>query len=229
METQDTNKELLEKIKDKIKKEIPHSRGYAKVISVLRIGLLVILVFVSTLMLSIFISDIIQKVRGYEFENLPFTQNILGFLFEFLIIALLGTLAIYLIYRHTDWPYVKEKLGLVIGSFLIIFLLSMGVIILSENEKTAVGAFFDGLEEKVEKFIPFRAWLDSVKAIYPLEGTIILIEQDGRDSIIEVESESKKVRLMLEKRFGEFEVGDKVRLQYEVDGTAQDVEMIEKI
>ena len=80
-----------------------------------------------------------------------------------------------------------------------------------------------------QSFNPFLSRRTNPKDIYLLEGIIISIEKDGRDSIIVVESGSKKIRLTLEKRFGVFMVGDKVRFEYEVDGMTQDVEMIEKI
>src|SRR6185295_2294878 len=157
--------------------------------------------------------------------------NLIGFLFEFLIIALLGITAIYILYRNTDWPFVKERVGLIVGSFILISVLSIGLVILAESEETALGDFLDGIKDRVEDSIPFRALIvdDKVKDIYKLEGTIISVEKDGRDYIIEVQSESKIVRLMLEKRFGVFNVGDKIKLEYEVDGSEQDIEMIQKI
>lgn len=179
METQNPNPELLIKIKEKIKKETPHGRGYAKFISAVRISLVAILVVISTLSLSIFLTDILQKLQGGELENYSFLQSSLSFLFEFLIITLLGITAVYVVYRNTDWPFVKEKLRLIVGSFVLISLLSTGIVMLSESEETALGNFLDGVKDRIEDSLPFRTLLenDNQKNGYEVEQDVEMIEK----------------------------------------------------
>lgn len=231
MEKINPNEELLQKIKEKIKVEAPHSRTYARFLSYLKIGFIFTLVIVSVMTLSLFISDIVEKFQGVEFENLTFFQSIFGFAFGFLLVSMLATLAIFVIYRGTDWPFVKEKTGILLTSFLIVLLLSLATVFVSETETTKLGDFLNGMKDKIEEKLSLKKWLDGKNPdeVKSIQGRVTSVEKAGRDWIIIVTSDSETQELMLEHRFGEFFVGDKVKVKYEVDGTEKDVEKIERI
>ena len=228
---QTPNPEILKKIKETIKRETPHSRLYGAFVFYLKAGAVLVLAFISTFALSIFLSDVIEKITESGFSEASFMAQALNFLFDLLIIAALGIAGIYLLYRHTDWPFVKERLALVVGSFLTIAIISAALVALSELETTPFGNFLDETGSVVEDWLPFQAFLRSLDSdeTLPWQGTITTIEEDGADYQITVDGSEGARRFKMERRFWPQYVGDEILLHYQQEGDTFDIEDIKKI
>jgi hypothetical protein len=76
--------------------------------------------------------EIVQKIEQHREANL--ITRILGISFEFILIAAILTLLSYLIYRHTDWPFVKNKILLAFLIVLVSIIISLGFWMLFRND-----------------------------------------------------------------------------------------------
>jgi hypothetical protein len=76
--------------------------------------------------------EIAQKIQQRREANLA--SRILGISFEFVVIASILTLLSYLIYRHTDWPFVKNKLLLAFLIILVSVIISLGFLMLFRQD-----------------------------------------------------------------------------------------------
>jgi hypothetical protein len=76
--------------------------------------------------------QIAQQIEQRREANLA--ARILGISFEFILIAAILTLLSYLIYRHTDWPFVKNKILLAFLIVIVSIIISLGFWILFRND-----------------------------------------------------------------------------------------------
>jgi hypothetical protein len=76
--------------------------------------------------------EIVQKIEQHRGANL--ITRIFGLSFEFVVVAAILTLLSYLIYRHTDWPFVKNKVLLAFLIVLVSVIISLGFWMLFRND-----------------------------------------------------------------------------------------------
>jgi hypothetical protein len=81
--------------------------------------------------------QVIQKIeqRREIRREVNLVTRVLGLSFEFTIIASILTLLSYLIYRHTDWPFVKNKLLLACLIVLVSVTISVGFWVLFKQDQ----------------------------------------------------------------------------------------------
>jgi hypothetical protein len=94
--------------------------------------------------------EIIQKIEQHREANL--IARILGLSFEFVVVTAILTLFSYLIYRHTDWPFVKNKVLLAFLIVLVSVIISLGFWMLFRNDNRiprALRGHRDGIRERV--------------------------------------------------------------------------------
>ena len=111
MKQEHINTQLLKKITADIMAKTPRGRWYGRLVTVARMSLVMLFFFAASFAMSFFLYDLGEKMSMFEFTNSPIIENMTNFLFEFLIIALLGIGGIYIVYRQTDWPLVKKLMA----------------------------------------------------------------------------------------------------------------------
>ncbi len=231
METNKNNQDLLRKIHDKLKTEKPHSRWHGRLIAWSKISSIIVLFLLSSFTLSLFLHDVGEKTSIYEFTNSPVIENTLNFLVEFLVISLLGIAGIYAIYRRSDWPLVKERLGLLTVSFVCITAVSVSVIVFSANNANPWGGFIGDITHRVRHTIPLRSYFEEreekdLEANSYFSGTVTFITSFGKNIAIIVDNGVTTKTFLMQDLLAPIKVGDTIILQYEGEGATSSVQRI---
>ncbi len=236
MEPEHINQELLKKIQEDLKTAKPHGRGYGRLIVATRVLSMVLLAFIATFAMSFFLYDLGEKTSIFEFTQSPVIENITNFVFEFLIISLLGIAGIYAIYRQTDWLLVKERLWLLVGSFILISGASIGLVLFSQSEMDPWGDFIGDTTHGITHILPLRSLMaermenDMEENSY-FTGIITKTETSEGDAILSVQNNLKSKTFRVKNSDHKYALGDKVIVQYasEDDGGDLLVKEIRKL
>lgn len=230
------NQKLLRKIKGAIKKENPHSRLYGRTLFFGKLAAVGLLFAGSSMAMSMFIADAIEKLSIIQFMNGSLVAHLANILFELLLVSLAGIIGMYLIYRHTDWPFVKERFGLVVLSFTIITLCSAGIVTFLRGDPDLLGDMLRTVRRSVEYVIPFRSHLrermeSDLERDYYFTGKIIAISGDPASLLISVRGTADTKNFLLRDHGERLSLGDDVILRYESEkgGDSLWVERIKKI
>ncbi len=234
METKKDNQDLLEKIQDTLKTKQPHSRWHGRLFTFSKISSIIILFLLSSLTLSLFLYDVGEKTSIYEFTNSPLIENILTFLLEFLVISILGIMGIYAIYRQTDWPLVKDRLGLFAASFICITALSVGAVVFSASTTNPWGDFIGDIAHHARHTIPVRSYFEEreekdLEAHLYFSGKIISITPFDNTLSLTVENGRETKTFLMQGFQPALKAGDTIILQYENEGATSTVQRIKKI
>ncbi len=213
------NKELLKKIQENIKTTKPHGRWYGRLIIAVRVASMVLLAFIATFAMSFFLYDFGEKTSIFEFTQSPIIENVANFLFEFLIISLLGIVGIYAIYRQTDLPLVKERLWLLVGSFVIISGVSICLVLFSQSDIDPWGDFIGDTTHEITHTLPLRSFLEDrmendMEENFFFTGSITKLETSNGDTLISVENALKSKTFKVKNGDHSYAVGDKIIVQY---------------
>jgi len=148
------NDDLKNKIIQKIHQEKPHSYWRFWLIDFLRIITIIILLIGAGLSLAYFIWDSLEANRLINFDGLDFWLMLTRGLPEILLIVALVSIILYLLYRQTDLPFVKNR-SLVFGSvWIILVVLASCSIVLVQNSKSLEN-YFSNTQESLEG-LPYR-------------------------------------------------------------------------
>ncbi len=214
------NNELLKKIQENIKTAKPHGRWYGRLVIAMKVASMVLLAFIATFAMSFFLYDLGEKTSIFEFTQSPIVENVANFLFEFLIISLLGIAGIYAIYRQTDLPLVKERLWLLVGSFVLISGVSIGVVLLSQSTLDPWGDFIGDTTHEITHILPLRSFMED-KMENDMEensyftGSITKVETIGDDAALSVQNDLKSKTFKVKNGDHKYSVGEKVIVRYE--------------
>ncbi len=115
-------------IMNKIQNVQPKTRLYAKFRLILLISAIILIGVVCVIALAIFGYDLQEKISIFEFAGNPIMEIIFSFLFELLLMVPVGLFLIYFIYRHTDWKFAKERMGILLISSMSIIVFSCGLV-----------------------------------------------------------------------------------------------------
>ncbi len=190
-------KEFSFDIMNQIQDIKPKTRLYARLRIILFVVLIVLLIILATIALAIFSNDVLEKLTINEFVGNPILEDFLSFLFELLLIVPIGFGLIHFIYRHTDWKFAKEKLGILVASSLLITTLSSGLVFYLKNEEETapVKYHFNSLKQKLRSGNSIRNGIDQnyqnkLRSANTFSGIITKIEADkitiqGQNSIQE--------------------------------------------
>ncbi len=236
MEPEKINKDLLKKIQENLKKTSPHGRWYGKLVMLTQISAIALLVFIATLAMSFFLYDLGEKTSIFEFTNSPIVENIVNFVFEFLIISLLGIGGIYAIYRQTDWPLVKERLWLLVGAFVFVVGISVGLVLFSQNAPDPWGDFIGDGAQGITHALPLRSLVEEqlendMEENSYFTGNITKVETSGGDIVVTVVGGQKTKTFHAKDATEKYTVGDKVIVKYgdEDDGDGLLINDIKRI
>ena len=235
MKQQHINTQLLKKITKDIMAKAPRGRWYGRLVSAARVSLVMLLFFAASFAMSFFLYDLGEKISIFEFTNSPIIENMTNFLFEFLVIALLGIGGIYIVYRQTDWPLVKERFWLFIGSFIFVASLSIGLVIFSESSVDPWGDFIGETTHSISRTLPFRSEAEErmendMDENFYFAGTIIPATTSDDDTIT-IQSSSLIKSFNIEDDISAYEVGSNVIVHYvdEQDGSDPVIKEIKKL
>lgn len=236
MEQEHINNDLLRKIQENLRAVKPRGRWYGRAINVARLSLIALFVFISTLAMSLFLYDLGEKTNIFEFTQSPIIENVANFIFEFLIISLLGVGGFYLMYRQTDWVLVKERLWLFIGAFIIIAGASVGLVLFSESDIDPWGDFIGDTTHEVSRLLPFRGAMEErmetgLEENSYFRGSIVSVKKSEHDALITIQYDKKTGVFRIVNDKGNYLVGDRVIIQFsdEHDGSEPEVIGIRKI
>lgn len=148
------NDDLKNKIIQKIHQEKPYSYWRFWLIDFLRIITIIILLIGAGLSLAYFIWDSLEANRLINFDGLNFWLMLTRGLPEILLIVAFVSIILYLLYRQTDLPFVKNR-SLVFGSvWLILVVLASLSIVLVQNSNS-LERYFSNTQETLEN-LPYR-------------------------------------------------------------------------
>lgn len=138
---------LKTKIISKIKDEKPYSKTRHTTVVVLGTIISCFLLGFAIFDLAYFMWDLEYKSRG-----LPITPDTLvtlsrAAIIELIVITILFAIIIYIIYRRTDLPYVKQRLLVFICIVITIGLLGTGTYIIIRSN-TVLNAIFEDVEQQ---------------------------------------------------------------------------------
>jgi hypothetical protein len=148
------NDDLKNKIIQKIHQEKQYSYWRFWVTDFLRILTIIILLIGSGLSLAYFVWDSLVANRLANFEGLNIWLILTRGLPEILLIVIVVSVILYLLYRQTDLPFVKNR-SLVFGSvWLILVVLATLSIVLVQNSNS-FEQYFSKTQESLEG-LPYR-------------------------------------------------------------------------
>lgn len=216
-----TNNELLQKIQENIKTARPRGRWYGRTILVVRICFMISLAFIATFAMSLFLYDLIEKTSILEFTQSPVVENVANYLLEFLVISLLGIVGIYTIYRQTDWPLVKERVWLVIGTFILVSGASVGLMLFSKSELDPWGDFIGETTHGITHTLPLRSSIEDrfeneMEDNFYFTGNITKATVGTDTIILTIQNEHRSKTFFVKDGINRsvFAPGDKVVVQY---------------
>ncbi len=145
---------LKNKILTQIHQQKPYSWWRFFLINVIKIIAVFILFCLSSLVLSYFVWDLIEAntLLAQSDQNLFTILN--NSLPELLLFVLFVSLVLYLLYRQTDLPLVKNR-GLVFGSVWFILALICGGVVWTVRENSAFEDEFFKTQSQLEN-LPYR-------------------------------------------------------------------------
>lgn len=226
----------LKKIQEDLKAATPRGRGYGKLLVAIRISCMALLAFIATFAMSFFLYDLSEKTSIFEFTQSPTIENIVNFVFEFLVISLLGMAGIYVLYRQTDWPLVKERLWLLAGSFVLISGVSIGLVLVSQSAMDPWGDFIGDSTHGITHMLPLRSFIEDrmendMEENSFFTGNITKLEATGTEAILSVQGDLKSKTFKVRNADHAYSVGDKVIVRYanEDDGDELLVKEIKKL
>ncbi len=232
------NNELLQKIQENIKSAKPHGRWYGRTILAVRISCMIALAFIATFAMSFFLYDLGEKTSIFEFTQSSVIENIANFLLEFLIISLSGVLGIYIIYRQTDWPFVKERVWLVVGTFILVSGASVGLMLFSKSEMDPWGDFIGDTTRGLTHIIPLRSSIEDrfendLEDNFYFTGSIIKINIQTDITALTIQNQQKSKTFLMKNGANNFALapGVKVVIQYtdELDESGLLIKEIKKL
>ena len=138
----------------KIRREKPHSYWRFWLTDFLRILLIIILLIGAGLSLAYFIWDSLEANRLVSFEGLNFWLMLTQGLPEILLIVTVMSIILYLLYRQTDLPFVKNR-GLVFGSVWLILVVLASISIVLVQNSDSLDQYFSSTQKSLEG-LPYR-------------------------------------------------------------------------
>lgn len=236
MKQEHINTQLLKKITEDIMAKAPRGRWYGRLVTVARVSLVMLFFFAASLAMSFFLYDLGEKMSMFEFTNSPIIENMTNFLFEFLIIALLGIGGIYIVYRQTDWPLVKERFWLFIGSFIFVASLSIGLVLFSESILDPWGDFIGETTHRISHALPFRLEAEEkmeneLNENFYFTGTIIAATTSENDMMLTIQNNSSIKSFKIQDSTDDYSIGNNVIVHYkdEEDGSDLVITEIKKL
>jgi len=103
------NIDLNSKIQEKIKLQTPRPKWQYQILDAGRVILFVVLIALSILSLASFLNDMFEFSEAYNQPAFFVPRLFTNLLFELVLFAIICGSMIFLIYRQTDWPLVRNK------------------------------------------------------------------------------------------------------------------------
>ncbi len=236
MKKEHRDDQLLDKITENIRATAPRGRWYGRAMTATKVCLVLLFFFTATLAMSFFLYDFGEKKSMFEFTNSPFVENMTNFLFEFLVISLVGIGGIYTVYRQTDWPLVKERLWLFVGLFATVAGISVGLVIFSESTIDPWGDFIGETTHSITHMLPIRSGIEEgiendMNENFYFSGTIITSTTSEDDTIITIQNDSSAKVFRISDSTGIFTPGMNVIVHYvdEQDGSEPLIKEIKRL
>lgn len=140
-----SEKDLKKQILEKTENLKPRPSWYFRAISILQISIISIFLIMGSFLLGI----LIWYFLSFDEVSLRLFFD-LGGVFSFALLILLILIIIsYMIYRQSDFPWVKNRLFIFISSILILVLLGFGFLVIARNNRP-VADFFEGRKNDID-------------------------------------------------------------------------------
>jgi hypothetical protein len=220
-------KESYEHILTKIKDKEPLPQWY-KSVHTSSIILAIIGLYIGSVTFVVWMSyDVLEKIRICQYDSCGVDIYTIDLTYEYAILALLSGLGVYLLYRSTDWPYVKERVLIVMWLTALSTIVGVGLFVWIANSPASATEAFYSLKESSKNVLPWRhAMMLKNNNLHPLIGKVV--ESDSEKLVLLI-SMRQRVVLFYEPTFPEASkptIGSRVVVQIKLVNNALYVQAV---
>jgi glucan phosphoethanolaminetransferase (alkaline phosphatase superfamily) len=153
-ETFEIQANLHTKILSRLDNQKPYSHLRYRIIWIILVILTVLLSFIAVFCMAFFIWDINYTLNKIPINGNSFVDILQNGLFELMLVSVLLSVIMYVMYRRTDLPFVKQRLSVFLGILLGVGLFATVGFFVIDNSPIIKPNIIK-LEEKLEK-LPHR-------------------------------------------------------------------------
>jgi hypothetical protein len=176
--------------------------------------------------------DFYEKTRLCKFEYCGLDSYLLEPGYEYAILAVLLSSLVYLLYRSTDWPFVKERMLIILILTFLGFSLSGSTIIWLKAGHDPITNELLEIKESIKTYLPWRHGVIGSQTSNELKPISGIVEESTKESLKIATSLRHKVSLFYESSFPNNlkpKIGSRVVVQIKLLDNALYVESIEEL
>lgn len=195
---------------------------------------IMILSYFSSVLFTVWLAyEVFEKTRVCKFESCSIDSYIFGPTYEYGALAImLGTL-VYFLYRSTDWPYVKDRVFIVLTLILVGTALSGSTVNWLKSAHDPLAETIYDIKDSIKLALPWRNNLANVSAYnHKLKPLVGVVENSTVNNLILDMPLKQKINLFYEDNYPENQkprVGTRAVVQIKLINNALYVESAEEL
>jgi hypothetical protein len=215
----------------KIKDREPLPLWYKNLYTTGTVAGIALLYLSSVLFMAWWSYDVFEKTRLCKFEVCGVDSYIFGPGYEYAITAIALGFLVYFLYRTTDWPYVKERMLIVLTLILVGAGVSVGAVTWLKTAHDPVSDSLYDVKETIKANFPWRYGAHNMSS-HLLKPIIGVVEESTADVLIISMPLKQKISLFYEQSYPKNlkpMSGSRVVVQIQLMNNALYVQSIEEL
>lgn len=197
-------KQIYDDIILEIKNQDPIPMLYTNMYISSVVAIMVLAYFSSIIFTVWLIYEVFEKTRVCKFESCSIDSYIFGPTYEYGILAiLLGTL-VYFLYRSTDWPYVKDRVFIILTLILVGTALSGSTVNWLRFAHDPLAEAVYDIKDTIKSALPWRNNMASFNVYeHKLKPLVGIVRSTTKDKLVLDMPLKQKISLFYEENYPE--------------------------